>query len=240
VCTVVIDVAPSSGFGARLLAVRDEDPDRPWDDLGEWWPDAHPGVIGIRDRRAGGAWLAADPASGRLAVLLNRADVLDLPDDRVRSRGSLALDSVAGRSPDAGPLPMHGFNLLEVGPDRARVLSWDGASLRETAVPAGVHMIAHDDLDDPQTARIEAWLPRFAAAAGESGTAGADAADWIARWVDVLAESAELSPEDDRAIVRDNHVHGYPTMSLVFCAAEVEPGAVRVKSQVLSEPGHWG
>ncbi|MEV7632599.1 NRDE family protein [Microbacterium sp. NPDC089318] len=231
-CTVVIDVAPSPGQGARLLAVRDEDPQRLWDDLGEWWPEAHPGVIGIRDRRAGGAWLAADPAAGRLAVLLNRADVLDLPEDLVRSRGALALESVAGRSPE-GLLPMHGFNLLEVTPDGSRVLSWDGVELRETAVPAGVHMIAHDDLDDPRTARIEAWLPRFAAAAPDHD-------GWAERWVGVLAESAALSPEDDRAIVRDNHVHGYPTMSLLFCTAQVAPEGVRVRSRVLADPGHWG
>lgn len=233
VCTVVIDVAPSPGEGARLLAVRDEDPDRPWDDLGQWWPDTHPGVVGIRDRRAGGAWLAADPAVGRLAVLLNRADVLDLPQDGARSRGSLALESVAGRSPE-GPLPMHGFNLLEVTPEGSRVLSWDGVELRETAVPAGVHMIAHDDLDDPGTARIDAWLPRFAAAADR--TPGG----WDERWVAVLAESARLSPEDDRAIVRDNRVHGYPTMSLLFCTAEVAPGSLQVSSRVLADPGHWG
>ncbi|PKI91702.1 hypothetical protein CW368_06440 [Actinomycetales bacterium SN12] len=232
-CTVVIDVAPSPGEGARLLAVRDEDPDRPWDDLGEWWPDVHPGVIGIRDRRAGGAWLAAAPAAGRLAVLLNRADVLDLPEDAVRSRGSLALESVAGRSPQ-GPLPMHGFNLLEVSPSGSRVLSWDGAELRETPVPAGVHMIAHDDLDDPRTARIDAWLPRFAATAGSLS-----AEEWDERWVAVLAESARLSPEDDRAIVRDNHVHGYPTMSLLFCTAEVAAGSLQVSSRVLADPGHW-
>ena len=237
VCTVVIDVAPSSGQGARLLAVRDEDPDRPWDDLGEWWPDERPGVIGIRDRRAGGAWLAADPAAGRLAVLLNRADVLDLPAEQALSRGSLALESVASRSPDAadrGELVrrMHGFNLLEVTPGGSRVLSWDGIELRETLVPEGVHMIAHDDLDDPRTARIEAWLPRFAAAAPEDD-------GWASRWVDVLGESAALSPEDDRAIVRDNHVHGYPTMSLLFCTAEVAPGAVTVQSRVLARPGHW-
>ncbi|MGW9628424.1 NRDE family protein [Microbacterium sp. NPDC055521] len=232
-CTVVIDVAPFPGDGARLLAVRDEDPDRPWDDLGEWWPDAHPGVTGIRDRRAGGAWLAADPAAGRLAVLLNRADVLDLPDDGVRSRGTLALESVAGRSPE-GPLPMHGFNLLEVTPQGSRVLSWDGAELRETAVPTGVHMIAHDDLDDPRTARIEAWLPQFAAA-----TADRSAEGWDERWVAVLAESAALSPEDERAIVRDNRVHGYPTMSLLFCTAEIATGTVTVRSRVLAQPGQW-
>src|SRR5690606_29363912 len=139
VCTVIIDVAEPDG--SRLLAVRDEDPAREWDSLGAWWPEQYPGVIGIRDRRAGGAWLAVDPAARRLAVLLNRADVLSLPEDRVRSRGSLALESVAGRSPE-GSLPMHGFNLLEVGPDAARVLSWDGDRITETPVPHGVHMIA--------------------------------------------------------------------------------------------------
>ena len=157
VCTVVIQVRaaePAERPGARLLAVRDEDPQREWDALGEWWPD-QPGVVGIRDRRAGGAWLAADPATRRLAVLLNRADVLDLPDDQAISRGTLALASVARVSPSGSPR-MHGFNLLEVSPAGARVLSWDGATLRETPVPAGVHMIAHDDLDDPRTARIVA------------------------------------------------------------------------------------
>ncbi|WP_370429006.1 NRDE family protein, partial [Microbacterium sp. NRRL B-14842] len=58
-CTVVIDVEVAGS--ARLLAVRDEDPAREWDALGEWWPEEYPGVIGIRDRRAGGAWLAVNP-----------------------------------------------------------------------------------------------------------------------------------------------------------------------------------
>ena len=58
---------------------------------------------------------------------------------------------------------MHGFNLLEVGPEGARVLSWDGVELRTTPVPVGTHMIAHDDLDDAVTPRIRTWLPRFRA-----------------------------------------------------------------------------
>lgn len=227
-CTVVIDVSQPT----RLLAVRDEDPERAWDDLGPWWPGQHPGVVGIRDRRAGGAWLAVDPASKRLAVLLNRADVLDLPASEVRSRGSLALDSVTGRSP-SGDLPMHGFNLLEVTPEGSRVLSWDGAELRETAVPEGVHMIAHDDLDDPQTARIDAWLPAFRAASNDGRTE-------LDHWVDVLAESASLDIDDDRAIIRDNHVHGYPTMSLLYCLAEISAEQAEVRSHVLPTPAHWG
>lgn len=228
VCTVVIDVAPD---GVRLLAVRDEDPQRPWDDLGPWWPETSPGVTGIRDRRAGGAWLAADASQRRLAVLLNRADVLALPAEETLSRGSLALESVAGRSPEA-PMPMHGFNLLEVDEHGARVLSWDGDELRETIVPSGVHMIAHDDLDDPRTARITAWLPRFAATRPDDD-------GWAERWTQVLGDSTVLSAEDDRAIIRDNTVHGYPTLSLLFCTAQVSAAGVEVSSQILARPGHW-
>lgn len=215
----------------RLLAVRDEDPQREWDDLGPWWRDEYPDVVGIRDRRAGGAWLAVDLNKRRLAVVLNRADVLDLAEDAVQSRGSLALESVAGRSPSA-PLAMHGFNLLEVDADGARVLSWDGATLRETPVSAGVHMIAHDDLDDPRTARITAWLPEFRA------TAGVDDQE-LDRWIDVLGESTVLDKDDDRAIIRDNHAHGYPTMSLLYVVAEVSDGGFQVHSHPLARPAEW-
>lgn len=225
-CTVVIDV---SVVEARLLAVRDEDPLREWDELGQWWPE-RPGVIGIRDRRAGGAWLAVDPQARRLAVLLNRADVLDLAEDQVLSRGSLVLESVAGRSPSA-PLRMHGFNLLEVTAAGARVLSWDGRALRETPVAAGVHMIAHDDLDDPGTARIARWLPEF-----QQHPAGDD---WRARWTGLLATSTALAPEDDRAIIRDNRTHGYPTLSLLYCLASVSASGTQVEGVTLTRPGHW-
>ncbi|GAA5145971.1 hypothetical protein GCM10025768_03910 [Microbacterium pseudoresistens] len=229
-CTVVIDVAEPGG--SRLLAVRDEDPQRAWDALGAWWPEEYPGVVGIRDRRAGGAWLAADPSRHRLAVLLNRADELDLPEDQVQSRGSLALESVVGRSPVA-PLRMHGFNLLEVGPDAARVLSWNGTVLRETPVTPGVHMIAHDDLDDPATARIARWLPEFRAAPARNE-------EWARAWVDLLAATAALDPEDDAAIIRDNRPHGYPTQSLLFCVAAVGHDGVTVRDHTLAAPGHWG
>lgn len=225
----MIDVAEPGG--SRLLAIRDEDPERAWDSLGPWWPEDYPGVVGIRDRRAGGAWLAADPRNRRLAVLLNRADTLDLPDDQVLSRGSLALESVAGRTPVA-PLPMHGFNLLEVGPDAARVLSWDGESMRETPVPHGVHMIAHDGLDDPATARIARWLPEFRAHAARTDA-------WESKWIGLLAASTALDPTDDAAIIRDNRPHGFPTQSLLYCVAAVNHSGVEVNESPLSRPGHW-
>ncbi|MFK3677643.1 NRDE family protein [Microbacterium sp. NPDC090218] len=230
-CTVVIDVADAGT--ARLLAVRDEDPQREWDALGEWWPQTHPGVIGVRDRRAGGAWLAVNPSARRLAVLLNRADVLDLPTEQAISRGSLALESVRGRSPVGTP-SMHGFNLVEVGPEGARVLSWDGARLVETPIDAGTHMIAHDDLDDEDTPRIATWLPEFRALGPTS-----DSLDWTGEWIALLAETAHLSPEDDRAIIRDNRPHGFPTQSLLYCTASVTPAEVLVDYRALPTPAHW-
>ncbi|UNK71111.1 NRDE family protein [Microbacterium sp. H1-D42] len=230
-CTVIIDVELGD---VRMLAVRDEDPQRDWDDLGPWWPETYPDVIGIRDRRAGGAWLAYDPEAGRLAVLLNRADLLDVPADQLASRGAVVLESVAGRSPEGTPRT-HGFNLLEVSPEHSRVLTWNGAALRETPVTPGVHMIAHDDLDDAATPRIEKWLPRFRAEARETS----DAPDWASHWIDLLAETTSLDPTDDRAIIRDNRGHGYPTLSLLYVTAEVGSEVVNAGSHILSRPGHW-
>jgi len=226
---------------ARLLAVRDENPAREWDALGEWWPESYPNVVGIRDRRAGGAWLAADASTRRLAVLLNRADTLGLPGAEVRSRGALVLESVAGRSPE-GSQRVHGFNLLEVNPAGARVISWNGETLSETPVSAGTHMIAHDDLDDPRTPRIAHWLPRFRemAAAAATNTPDAAATPWWTPWVDLLAESTALSIDDDRAIIRDNRTLGYSTVSLLYAVAEVSSHGVTMRDHELPAPGCWG
>ena len=115
-----------------MLAIRDEDPDRPWSPLGRWWPESHGGVVGVRDLRAGGAWLAADSDAGRLAVLLNRADVSTLAESEIVSRGSLALDSVAGHT--LKKPRTHGFNLVEVegSPDARFVLGREATHGRTT------------------------------------------------------------------------------------------------------------
>jgi len=232
-CTVVIRVPESDHEPTRLLAIRDEDPARPWNPLGRWWPEAHDGIVGVRDVRAGGAWLAADPAAGRLAVLLNRADQSTRPESELVSRGGIVLESVAGRSPEGSP-QTHGFNLVEVAAARARVLMWDGAELRTTELEPGTHMIAHDDVDDPGTPRIARWLGDFQSArpAGEG--------PWWMPWVAVLERSAELAPTDDAAIIRDNRPYGYPTLSLLACVASVSGNDVDVHYGELREPGHWG
>ncbi|MBN9178118.1 MAG: NRDE family protein [Microbacterium sp.] len=214
----------------RLLAVRDEDPSRAWDPLGAWWPD-RPNVVGVRDRRAGGAWLAADPDAGRLAVILNRADVVVEDAVPLESRGRIVLDAVDGRTP-ATPPHTHGFNLVEVTAGGAAVTMWDGGSLRRVDLDPGIHMIAHDDVDDPATARIAAWRGAFdEPAASDDG--------WRERWLDTLERTSALGPVDDRAIVRDNRPFGYPTLSLLVCTASVGASGVDVRYGEFAEPGSW-
>ncbi|MBO3663008.1 NRDE family protein [Microbacterium stercoris] len=223
-CTVVVRVpAPASAEPVRLLAVRDEDPHRPWNPLGEWWPD-RPGVQGVRDQLAGGAWLAA--RGPRLAVLLNRAGHPEgVPASQLESRGGIVLNALEGTSPSGAPRTL-GFNLVEVYGTQVTVTSWDGTDIRRETLGPGTHMLAHDDVDDPTTARIAAWHGAFE---------NADPAEWIR----VLGESASLDPSDDRAIIRDNHSHGYPTMSLLACVAEITPDRSRVQYAELATPGVW-
>ncbi|WP_261165872.1 NRDE family protein [Microbacterium sp. Marseille-Q6965] len=228
-CTVVIRVPEGTGEPVRMLAVRDEDPARAWDPLGSWWPD-RPGTVGVRDRLAGGAWLAARPADGRVAVIVNRAGEPDLPAERIESRGAIALDAVAGRAP-SGPRT-RGFHLVEIDGGAAAVTTWDGAELRRRALAPGTHMVAHDEPDDPATARIAAWRDAFADAATEGEP-------WWDAWAGVLARSAALDPRDDRSIIRDNRPHGYPTMSLLACVASVAEGAADVRYAELARPGAW-
>lgn len=229
-CTVVIRVPESTADPIRILAVRDEDPARPWNPLGRWWPE-EPDVLGVQDRLAGGAWLAA--SGGRLSVLLNRAGAPDLPAEEITSRGGIVLDSVLGRPVAEDPRTM-GFNLVRVAGGAAELLSWDGRRLRRTAMPPGTHMIAHEDLDDALTPRIVAWRGEFTAASTEG-----DAATWWHPWLTVLEQSAKLPPEDDRAIIRDNRAHGYPTLSLLACVASVGPDASDVRYAQLAAPGAW-
>lgn len=237
-CTVIVHVPHDVGAPVRLLAVRDEDPARSWDPLGAWWPDL-PQVTGVRDRRAGGAWLAADAAAGRVAVILNRADVLPAdPTGRAeppRSRGRIVLDAVAGRGPVDQP-HAQGFNLVEASAQGVVVTMWDGAGLRRVGLRPGIHMIAHDDVDDRATARIAAWREAFA----EPDAVGREPdGRWWEPWLDTLERTSGVGPTDDRAIVRDNRPFGYPTLSLLVCAASIGPDGVDVRYAEFDEPGQW-
>ncbi|MET0781858.1 MAG: NRDE family protein [Microbacterium sp.] len=233
-CTVIITVPEDDSQPVRLLAIRDEDPQRPWDRLGPWWPGDYPGVLGIRDARAGGAWLAADPDRRRLSVLLNRHDLSDRPDSEVRTRGTIALESAAGRPPAEHP-QTRGFNLVEVTAHTARVVSWNGVDRATVELAPGTHMVAHDDVDDLETARIAHWLPEFRAAADTP----ADDAKWWQPWMEIVERSAELPGTHESAIIRRQSYEDVPSYSLLVCVATVGEGGLEVRDAPLETPGEW-
>ncbi|MDI9889744.1 NRDE family protein [Microbacterium sp. IEGM 1404] len=226
-CTVVVDVPRESGRPVRILAVRDEDRHRPWRGLGPWWPE-QPGVRGVRDDRAGGAWLAIDPAARRLAVLLNREDLSQRSDVEVVSRGGIPLQSVAGTLPQDPPT--RGFNLVEVDADGATVVEWDGLAARRTRLAPGTHMIAHHAPDDRGTPRIGRWLDDFRRA----GIATGD--EWWGPWLDVVAAS---TADPSASVLRRDAHDDVVLESLLACVASVGPDGVDVREAVLSEPGEW-
>lgn len=231
-CTVIVRVPEDRQHPTRVLAIRDEDPARPWRPLGAWWPQQYPGVRGVQDVRAGGAWLAIQERSRRLAILLNREDDQSMPED-APSRGSLPLEAVSGRSPNSHPAT-RGFNLFEASPSTVRVSSWDGQRLTSQTLTPGTHMVSHDDVDDPRTARIARWLPAFRDAPLGSGS------QWYSSWLTVVAESAALDPTDDAALIRDHRHLGIPTLSLMVCAATVGADGADVVGAALPGPGRWG
>jgi uncharacterized protein with NRDE domain len=157
-CTLIV----RTGQPLTLMGVRDEFADRPWEGPGEHWPE-YPGVIGGRDLKAGGTWLAVHPAARRAAALLN-GHGRPAPETTRVSRGDLALRAARTGEPPGGDLTRYDpFHLVLADPARVRMLSWDGERLTDTGLPDGTSMIVNSGLD-PASPRVVTHLPRFAAA----------------------------------------------------------------------------
>ncbi|MCC2592404.1 NRDE family protein [Tessaracoccus sp. OS52] len=231
-CTVIVRVPEDPSEAARILAVRDEDPDRPWNPLGEHWPESHPRVSGVQDARAGGAWLATLPEAGRLAVLLNVGG--PAPQPGLASRGEVALDAVEGRAPDPNRRTQP-YNLVTVAGGKVTLSLSDGESVNTQTLDPGVHMLVNSELpNDESFTRVQRWLPEFRAA-----TPPGSGPDWFQPWLEVMDRSAALPPTDDASIIRDNRPWGIPTQSLLMCTATVSDHAVDVDYTEFERPGEW-
>ena len=137
---------------------------RAWDPPGPFWP----GIVGGRDRTAGGTWLGVN-AMGVIAGVLNRPGSLG-PASGKRSRGELPLIALRERSAreaaeavmslDAGSF--RSFNLVLADREDAIVVRGLGQG-RPDAIPLapGIHMITAHDPDDPTSPRVARHLPRF-------------------------------------------------------------------------------
>lgn len=167
VCTVVVLVNPDR---VLLAANRDERVERAWDPPAPWWPD-RPGVVGGRDRSAGGTWMAIN-RQGVVATVLNRPGTLG-PAIGKRSRGELPLLALEHPTAAAAAEALtnldaglwRGFNMVLADPTGAWFVRGVGYG-RPTAEPlaAGVSMVTAYDPNDRDSPRTACHLPRFQAA----------------------------------------------------------------------------
>lgn len=217
-CTVVVLIRPGHAWPLTLAANRDERIDRAWDAPAAWWPD-RPGVVGGRDRTAGGTWMAVN-AHGVVAAVLNRAGSLG-PAPGKRSRGELPLLALEHASADAAARAMaaldagqwRSFNLVLADATGAVFVRGPGHGHPQIQpLAAGLHMVTADDLDSPRVAR---HLPRFAAAAPPDPAAG-----WAA-WQALLADQGGEAAEQLNVVPREGF--GTVCASLLALPAAAAP-----------------
>lgn len=170
-CTLILGVDMLGPRSMILAANRDEDPERPADPpgvLGET-----PRLVGGRDRRAGGTWLAVRGSEAAVA-LLNRRPRGPGP-AAPRSRGMLTMDVAAAPAgataaevrlrEQVARHPFGPFSLVWASPAACWIATHDpGRPLEVGAIGPGWHVVTHESLDDAREPRT-AWL-------------AADLADW--------------------------------------------------------------
>lgn len=233
-CTVVVAFEPGSEWPVAMLGLRDESPGRPWDPPGAWWPERGESVRGLRDREAGGAWLATNDDPARAAVVLNRREERAEPAGGWTTRGVIPLDAVTtGLDPDVVPLTRT-FNLVEMTADRVRFTRWDGVRFQSVELGPGVHMITHEGPDTFDVPRVSRWRHRFVETATPTGPPSGPG--WQP-WLDVLRESSLLPPRHDEAIVREDEHDGFVLASLSVTALAIGPGGVELRTARLDRPG---
>jgi hypothetical protein len=240
VCTVVVSFDPAAEWPVVLLGLRDEAVDRPWDSPGAWWPDLGPDVRGVRDREAGGAWLAVDDRTSRAAVVLNRHEQIPEPVGGFATRGTLPLDAVTGRIEGLQEPKTRTFNLVTASPDGIRFTAWAGSAVTEHDLRPGTHMITHEGPDVASVPREIRWLPRFRQAFRPEAAPGDDAVEgetgWD-DWLDVLRESSALPTDDDEALFRSDEIDGHRYASLSVSLLALRAGRVVLKHARLPHPG---
>lgn len=221
-CTVVVRWAP--GEPALLLALRDELVGRDFDDPGAWWP-AQPGVIGGRDRTAGGSWCVTAVETGVTALVLNRPQRRQAAPG-APSRGVLPL-LVAQHGQDwhqhverAG---MASFALVRVAPEALTLWVFDGVELTSEALSAGTHMVTSGGAEDGRAVRS---LADFTAAGSPT------------RWQQLLAGR---EPADDPAALLVRHERDGQVFGTVFGQViETTIGALSLSfSRTPSVAGSW-
>ncbi|HEU5268078.1 MAG TPA: NRDE family protein [Jatrophihabitans sp.] len=204
-CTVVTRWEP--GAALRILAIRDEFISRDFDDPDEWWPE-QPGVVGGRDRQAGGSWCVTDVAAGVTALVLNRIERRT----GTPSRGVLPLAAVAAGAnwpASVDHREMASFALVLAAPGGVSAWIWDATELTRVDLEPGTRLFTSRgiDGDDEKSAR---YRQRFAEQ----------------DWLDVLTASP---PADDlTALVVRHQVDADTYATVLGQLITSRPGALSI------------
>lgn len=156
-CTVV--VRWSAGRPVRILAVRDEVTSREFDAPGRWWPGS-PGIVGGRDRLAGGTRCATDVGTAVTCLVVNRHHERPAAPG-APSRGVLPLlGAVHGAGWDSRVRldGMAGFLLVLAAPDGLTTWEFDGERLTGTGHPQGTHVLTSGG---PEDRKVDRWHGAF-------------------------------------------------------------------------------
>lgn len=197
-CLILLGVRAHPRYRLVVAANRDEFFARPTAAAG-WWPDA-PEVLGGRDLREGGSWMAVSRA-GRLAAVTNLRDPSRLR-ERAPSRGALVRDFVQGEQPAgrhiaalaAAADAYNGFNLLV--DDGAETYWYSNAAGAPPPVRLadGVYGVSNHLLDTP-------W-PKVEQGKAALRAAIAGAADGALAPEPLLEVLADRAVADDAALPR--------------------------------------
>lgn len=226
-CTVLLRLRPGARWPVVVGAVRDEFVARPWDPPAAHWEGPWAGIVGGRDRTAGGTWLAVDPERRALAALVNGPRRPPPPTGVRPTRGTLALDVVAsGTVPDGAAIADYdAFHLLLASPDGATVWSWDGDHRTERAVEPGDHLLVNLGLDAREDPLVDHFGPLLAATPDPAFEAQGPLEGWEP-WMTLLAGDG-LAPDDPRAILVSREVDGRRYGSTSASLVALGPGGVR-------------
>jgi hypothetical protein len=220
-CTVV--VRRSAAGPAEVLALRDEVTTREFDSPGRRWPEL-PGVVGGRDRLAGGTWCATDVGTGVTALVLNRYhERVAVPG--APSRGVLPLlAAVHGPAWQAHvALPgMAGFLLVLVEPGGLTSWEFDGEQLTATTHGEGTHVFTSGGPEDRKAAL---WREPFAAAPFPDG------------WRALVQEQPPAAEPEALVVRREREDRVYGT---VFASTlDARPGRLRLEFSRAPWTGAW-
>ena len=212
-CTVLLRLDPDARWPVLLGAVRDEFVDRAWDPPAQHWDGPFAALVGGRDRRAGGTWLAVDPAARAVGALLNAGRREDPEDGAPRpTRGTLALRILTTEGLPTEVTRYDRFHLLRATLAGAELWSWDGESLSHQALDPGDHIIVNAGLDTDDDPLVPHFAPLLASTASDLGA-----------WRKLL-EGDALDPGDDRALVVrkeiEGHLYGSTSGTLLGLAAD--------------------